>query len=248
MRTCTRAPGGASGLGPERVLDANEAQPVRPYADRVDAEHDHAHVPKRSALAAVVQVVHITALAVWLAGVMAAGVVAATAFPTLRTLGVRVPEYAAPGEVHYLVAAGSVARRVFFLADAVSFVSSIVAVGTLLILVTLLGTPRNRPATLVRALALGVALASLASMLLIVTPRLDRATTAHWSAMRAGDAAAMTTHKAEVDEVHPIASRLVSVMAGGVLVGLVAGAWSMARPWRDGGSLETPLLARGRGL
>lgn len=201
-----------------------------------------------SRLASACATVHLLALALWLAGVLASGLAAAVAFPTVKALAPRLTDYAGPSDQHFLVIAGSVARRVFLIADVVSFACATIASGTMILLVAVFREPRGRPATIVRALSLGVGVAALASLLLIVTPRLDAATAAHWQALRVNDAPQIALHKAGVDDIHPVASRLVSVMAGAVFIALAAGLWASVRPWSPscGGGLndEVPLLAR----
>lgn len=181
---------------------------------------------------AVCETLHIVALALWLAATLASGLVAAVAFPAMKSLAPTIPGYAEPSQ-HYLIAAGAIAQRVFLVADVVNFVAGIIALATLGVSVLVLGTPARRPATIVRSLGVAIAIACLASLLLIVTPRVVGASTQHWAALKANDLAAARTHKAALDDVHPIASRLTGGMAFCVFIALVSGVWSIARAPRE---------------
>lgn len=180
---------------------------------------------------AIIECTHITSLAIWLAATLGATLTAALAFPILKSLHPTLPDYPSFQDQHYLIAAGSVAQRGFLIADLVQFPASIIAVITLAVPVVFMNAPIKRPAGIVRMLTVAVALAACASLLLIVTPQLTAATQAHWAAMKAGDAAAVARHKASVDEIHPVASRLTGTMAISVLIALIAAVWSLARPW-----------------
>jgi hypothetical protein len=173
--------------------------------------------------------VHLASLGVWAGAVVMAGATAAVAFPTLRDLNVRVSG-PAPGfeDDHFRFAAGAVAQRVFLIGDVISFACAMLSGVTLLALIAVFGISARRPATIVRALALGVALASLAAMLLIVTPRINAASVQHFAAAKSGDAAAAAIHKHAVADLHPLARNLLFAEIVAVLVSLVSGAWSLA--------------------
>lgn len=174
------------------------------------------------------ETVHVVSLALWLAATFGSALAAAIAFPTMKALRPTLAGYASPEE-HYLIAAGSVAQRVFFAADVVHFSAALVALASLGASVLIFGTPARRTATVIRTLSLSVAVAALASLLLIVTPKVVSSAGAHWAALKSGDVAAAAMHKASMDEVHPIASRLMGVMGVSVLISLSAAAWSLAR-------------------
>lgn len=177
-----------------------------------------------------VEVVHLLALCLWSAGLLAAGLSAALVFPTLKGLSPTLAGFSAEfAQSHYLVAGGSIAQRAFFVSDLISFFGAMVAIVTLAVLIVVHRLPTRRSSTIVRALALALAVASLASMLIIVTPALNTATRLHWAAIKLGDAGSIAERKLEVDQLHPLATNLMVGMLGCVLVALVAGMWALAR-------------------
>jgi len=137
----------------------------------------------------------------------------------------------------------------------VQFVCAVLAMGTLGCLIAFLGLPRQRPATIVRACALGLALACAAGSIIIVAPPLNAALKMYWRAAQVGDMGAVAVHKAAVDELHPIASKLMAGTVLAVFVAFIAGLWATARPWegakataasRGRGRYEEPTLLRGK--
>lgn len=204
--------------------------------------------PRFSTARAVVECTHIGALALWLAATLGSALAAAVVFPTMKALQPRLPDYAAYAGDHALIAGGSVAQRVFLIADIIQFPASLIAVITLAIPVVFMGASLKRPAGVARTLAMGIAVAAFASLLFIVTPQLNAATTAHWAAMKLNDAPEIARHKAAVDEIHPIASRLMGAMGLSVLTALIAACWSLTRPSiapaPPASRYEEPALAR----
>lgn len=177
-----------------------------------------------------IDTLHILSLALWLAATLGSALAAAVLFPTLKSLHPRLPEYEAYQGEHFLVAAGTVAQKIFLIADMVHLPAALIAVITLVLSVRARGVLSKRPATAVRAVSLAVALACLGAMLLIVTPRLVSHTKQHFAAMQQNNASAIAAHKAAVDDIHPIASRLMGTMALSTLLSLASGAWSLASP------------------
>lgn len=199
--------------------------------------------------------VHLASLGVWLGVTAGVAATAAIAFPTARDLGVRVVDLPETAASQHRFVAGAIAERVFLFGDTVGFGCALLAAATMGALLTMGAWSARRPGTLVRALALGVALAAFASMLLIVTPGINAASKRHLSAARAGDVEAAATHAKAVDELHPLASRLMAAQAVGVLVVFVGGLWSISRrggaagdvePVTSGSRLPTPALLKGR--
>src|SRR5690606_14111543 len=70
-------------------------------------------------------------LALWMGALVTTAAFAAITFPTLRDVGVIVPQYETiPIDEHFLIAAGSVMERAFFFLDLVQLCSAVVvAVG-----------------------------------------------------------------------------------------------------------------------
>jgi hypothetical protein len=147
---------------------------------------------------------------------------------------------------------GPIAERVFLAGDIVMFPCALIAAATLGVLFAFHRIPVARPAAILRAIALGVGLASFAALLLIVTPGINKGAQGHFAAAKIGDSAAAQLHRAAVDDLHPIATALMGVEFIGVFIALVCGAWSLARPHarvsapvQSASRYEEPSLARG---
>jgi hypothetical protein len=178
------------------------------------------------------ETVHVLALALWLGVLVAAGVFAMTIFPTARALKPALPDYSAFSGEHALIIGGQIAQNVFLATDTIVFACAMIAMLTLAALVTVLGVPNRRPAVIIRIVALSFALACAAGSLIVVNPSLNTALRSYWAAAKAGDNTSALAHKASADELHPLASRLLSGGAIAVFIGLSAGVWSIARPWK----------------
>ncbi len=199
------------------------------------------------------EVVHAVALALWLGFVVAAGTFAALVFGVSRSFDPRLPEFEAYTGEHYLIIGGKMAQTVFFAADVVQFACAMLAIVTLIALFRVRADEARRPAMVVRASALAVASAALASLLVIVNPKIVAATRDYWQAARAGDMTTAAAHRAIAGDTHPYASALMAAAALMVLIALVAGIWSLARPHvpasasaSSGERLPEPALLRGR--
>ncbi|HVU64429.1 MAG TPA: hypothetical protein VHC70_10660 [Phycisphaerales bacterium] len=173
--------------------------------------------------------VHLTSLGLWAGAVAISGATAAVAFPTLHDMKVRLPELPAAFEDDaYRFAAGAVAQRVFLITDIASFVCATLAGVTLLVLFVKRGVDRARPITYVRSLAYGVALASLAATLFVVTPGIIAASKNDLNAARVGDAAASAAARKASADLHPIAKNLLMAEFLGASVALFLGAFASA--------------------
>jgi hypothetical protein len=187
-------------------------------------------IPRMSSWRSFCIAVHLTCLGLWAGAVAMAAATAAVAFPKLHHLEVRITEpKLAPGfeQEHYRFAAGAVAQTVFLIGDMVSFVCAMGAALTLLAMVVWLKLPLKQGSTYVRALALGIALASLAALLFVITPQINAAAAMHLEAAKIGDVAAAALHRKAVDDLHPISSKLFGAEFLGALVALFVGAWSL---------------------
>jgi hypothetical protein len=196
--------------------------------------------------------IHLVALGLWVGVLLSAGAFAASVFPIMKGLDPRLPAFDKYTGEHWLIAGGKVAQRIFLITDIVQFVCAVLSIATLGCMIWLFGLPRRRPATIVRAIALGVALACAAGSIIIVAPQLNAALRLYWAAAEAGNLEAVAPHRAAVDQLHPLSSRLMGGTFVCVLIAFVAGAWSAARPWREeeapvkSSRYEEPALLRGR--
>lgn len=200
---------------------------------------------------ALCETVHLGALGIWAGFLGATGAMAAGAFPIMKRLDPILPGYAKYPQDHWKIAAGSVVQRGFLVLDLVQFVCAVLSVGTLGCLLAFFGLPKRRPATIVRAFAMGLALAGAAGSIIIVSPQLNTAIRLKWAAMAAGDAAAVAAHGAAVDQLHPIASKLLGGTLVCVLAALFAGLWATTKAWGPGSEprasqYERPGLLTGR--
>lgn len=198
---------------------------------------------------AFLHTLHICALATWLAATVGTGIGAATAFPVMKSLNPRLSDFQAFTGDHAVIAGGKLAQRIFLVGDLLQFPASILAAGSLLALFVFGDLPRSRPSSLLRSLAIGIAVACLASLMFVVTPRLNAASDAHWKAAQRNDIAAVEIHRAAAKDIHPIASTLMATMAVSVLVGLATAAWSLARSsdsaiGRTKPTVQLPALAK----
>lgn len=181
------------------------------------------------------ETVHLAALGLWLGFVLASGTFAAILFPTMRQSQPTLPDFSAwPGE-HWIIAAGRVGNRVFFAVDIAQFTFAMLSGFTFVALIAFLGLPRTRPATLIRATALGVAMACAASQVIIVGPKMNSLMTRFWAAASEGQITAAEMFKSEFDRTHPIGSGLLYGSCISVFIALIAGLWSVTR----GGSVAT---------
>lgn len=171
-----------------------------------------------------VEAVHAAVLAVWFAGLVGAGLAAAVAFPQLKHLDARVPDFAAyPGE-HWLIAGGHIGRVVFAVADRVQLGCSAAAV------LTLAAATRGGWLSGAWAALRWAPLAAAAGLAvyfgLVLLPRMDHNVGAFWDAARAGDAAKAAQFRAAFDADHPTSSRTLQASAVCVLLSLTAAAAS----------------------
>lgn len=196
--------------------------------------------------------IHLVALGLWVGVLLSAGAFAASVFPIMKGLDPRLPAFEKYTGEHWLIAGGKIAQRIFLITDIVQFVCAVLSIGTLGCMIWLFGLPRRRPATIVRAIALGLAMACAAGSIIIIAPQLNAALRLYWAAAEMGNLELVAPHRAAVDELHPISSKLMGGTFVCVLIAFVAGAWSAARPWRDDEALvkpsgyEEPALLRGR--
>lgn len=183
------------------------------------------------------ETVHLSALGLWSGVLVGVGTCVGVLFPAMKKAGVQLPEYAGDPAGHYRIAAGKAAQQVFLVGDMLMFGLAVAATAALGVTIAVYRVSAVRAATLVRAAALSVALASLGALLFVVTPGINAASRAHWAAAKIGDSAAIAEHVKAVDDLHPIATALMFAELAGVLIALVAGAWSLARP--DAGRAAT---------
>ncbi len=172
----------------------------------------------------IAAVVHVLSLSIWAALILAAGLAAAVAFPTMKPLNPTLPDFAAYPHDHWLIAAGHIANRIFHFTDTASIALAAIAMLSALVLI-------RQPAPRVRVLwlvTLAAAAITLVYSLAILRPRMDRNLDEFWTTARAGQVETADAARARFDADHPTASRLISAQLAFVLLALGTISWSLA--------------------
>lgn len=208
------------------------------------------------------ETLHLTAAGLWLGAVAMTGAAAAIIFPTMRDLDPTLPAYEAFTGPHWRLAAGQVASKLFFIADAVQL-GCIIICGLTLGIIALAADAWRRPiAMALRLIALFAAVGLMTYSFARLGPRMNSNMYAYWAAAQAGDTETALIHQEAFDQDHPTASRVMVGSLACALVLMTAGAFSATgagggRPIRNDRAsqdstapkrtLETPSLARGGG-
>lgn len=183
---------------------------------------------------AFLESVHVLCLALWLGAVVMSGLVAAQVFSIMKDLEPRLASHEAYTGAHWRLAGGKIANGVFAVTDVVQFICAFLAGLAFAGLVLTRGVSPRRVSTWLRGIGLSVAMASLMGLLLIVTPQLNRALMAYWSAAKAGNNDEAARFQALAGEIHPTASTLMGVTAVALLVSLLSATWSLGKGSRAG--------------
>lgn len=159
----------------------------------------------------VLNTIHTACLAAASGVIIATGVAAAVAFPTMRDLNPRLADLATIDD-HWMIAAGSVMAQVFL-------VTAVIvggAIGVALIAFTmqlLLASRRAFGATVVRFVAIAALVAVFTHYAAILLPDMNRTFDAFVAAGRANDIEQAAKLRREFDELHPLASRELGAIA-----------------------------------
>ena len=183
---------------------------------------------------AVSHTLHLLALALWLGGVVMAGIAAAVIFTSLKPLGLAVEGYTVPKEQVWSLLGGFPAARVFAITDMLGLGAAMVAAVTLIgAYASGVGKPWgwSKGHMAVRVISLSAVLAVFCYQLMVLAPRMAQALGQYRAAAAAADAAKAAAAKAAFDADHPQASAVMTSLAVGLLVCFVAAAW----PPRGGG-------------
>ncbi len=170
-------------------------------------------------------VVNIAALGIWLGAIVMTGATAMIVFPTVRDLAPTLSSHATYTGDHWLIVAGHVAARVFWVSDIVQFACACIAILTLSVLLvpTVLRTRLSLVAW-ARVLTLALACGLLGYQLLILAPSMAFELKAYWTAALAGKNDIAATHQASFSSLHPTASKLMGTLALSVLAALMMSA------------------------
>ncbi len=188
-----------------------------------------------SRLASWLDLFHVLALAIWLAGLLSAGLSAALIFPQMKSLHPSLPDFAQYSGEHWKIAGGMVANRIFLIVDSIQLPCALIALVTLgLSLLAAnkapIGSPERRPPLAgARILLLTLACGLLAYQLFILSPRMAINLNNFWTAAKEGNQAIADAAQAAFDADHPIASNVLTSTAAAVLLLLVAAIFGLAK-------------------
>lgn len=191
--------------------------------------------------------VHLTSLGLWLGTLVMTGVSAAILFPTIKALDPSLPEYDAYDGEHWPIVAGHAANTIFLYSDIIQFVCCLLAMGSLLGGLLLLGDRLRSRSVALRVVMVTAAMCVFGYGFMVHTPSMNTEITAFWRAAKAGDNDVAQRHRHAFGAMHPTSTNLMGATTLLVLGSLIAGAWtsSEGEPGVDS-RLEEPALARGR--
>jgi hypothetical protein len=175
---------------------------------------------------------HLTALSIWLGGLLSAGLSASLIFPQMKSLRPHLPDYASYTGEHWKIAGGVVANRIFLIVDWVQLGCGLVAIVTLglSLMAASRGTAGRRPPLAgARILLLSVACGLLCYQLFILAPRMAIHINDFWTAAKAGQQAVADAAQAAFDADHPTSRTLLTSIAASVLLMIVASAIGISR-------------------
>lgn len=194
------------------------------------------------------EAVHLTALAVWLGGLVMTGVAVAIIFATTKELDPRLPAYAGFEGEHWRLAGGQIAARIFLATDIIQFGAVLLAGITFALGTLLFGVPMRRLSTFLRAALLLGLICVLSYQFFLLAPEMNANLRQYWSAAMSGDTAAAEGFREAFDRDHPLATRLLVANTIQVLALLVIGVWTLSgddgSSTGNGSELQEPLLAQ----
>lgn len=177
------------------------------------------------------ETVHIVALAVWVGTIGMTAVAAAVIFPQVRDLEPTLAAYPKYTGEHWLLAAGHIANRIFVIGDTIQAVCAGVAGLTLAAALVARRFSPFGPAAALRLLGMLVAFGALSYQFGSLRPEMRRDLDNYWLAAADGRNEDADQYQARFRELHPAASRSLTIGGVAALVALMAGAWSLsARP------------------
>lgn len=177
---------------------------------------------------AICQGVHLASVSLWLGATVMTGVAAAIAFPTMKGLDPALPDFAAYPTDHWMIAAGAVMNKVFAVLDYASVALAVVAAQALVIAAMPCGLRLSAPSSIVRLLALAVAVGALGYSLFMLRPEMNAHLLEFHSHAMAGRLAEADAARSAFDALHPPASNALGVIAIALVVLVFMGIWSLA--------------------
>ncbi len=147
------------------------------------------------------------------------GVAAAILFPTLKALEPKLATYPAYSGEHWMLAAGKVAEKLFYIADIISFACATIGLATLLFAIVVYRASLKNPLMAVRISVFTVAIALLSFKLMVLQPRMNVNLRTYWTAAAAGDQKRADEFQAAFSADHPTASNTIGALT--LVVGLL---------------------------
>jgi hypothetical protein len=173
----------------------------------------------------IAQTLNALSLAVWLGVVVMTGVFAAVTFPTIKELNPTLASHAKYTGEHWLIVAGNVAAKGFFISDMVQFVCAALAIASIGVL--WIATPGGLRGKLqaARVVALACVISLFCYYFFVLAPGMSENLRQYWQAAAAGDNATALKFKALFDADHPTSSRVLSSLAVLLLAASALALW-----------------------
>ena len=184
---------------------------------------------------------HTAALGLWLGCVLMTGAAAAVTFPAVKALNPTTPVYSGYSGDHWMLIAGHVAARVFYINDIAQFIcAALVILTTAGLFLHDKSHFRGRVQALRLAVLSGV-FGFFCYYFFVLSPHMSASLRDFWQAAQAGDNAGAATFKAAFDANHPVASNTLSAIAVTLLAAIVLSAW----PSESGSPFSSPQVSAG---
>jgi hypothetical protein len=206
-----------------------------------------------SAASKLVNAIYWLALTVWVSVLISAGVAAMSAFTALpdEELGLRLEQFAAyDASRHGQIAAGKVMEPIFTFVDLMQLVAGGLVIITLLAQMTLFGMSWRRPANLIRAVCILLAIGLFLFRAVAITPGMNQDLRAYWQHAQAGEVEPARARQQSFEAAHRRARPLfdASLLVLLIGVGASAAAFTAVDPSRASDrepvNLERPALVR----
>ncbi|MGH7130324.1 MAG: hypothetical protein ACREJO_00035 [Phycisphaerales bacterium] len=178
-----------------------------------------------SRLRPILTTIHTAALGTWLGCVLMTGAAAAVTFPAVKALSPTTPVYSAYTGDHWMLVAGHVAARVFYINDIAQFICAALVILTTAGLFLHDKTYFRGRIPALRLAILSGAFGFFCFYFFVLSPRMSAGLHDYWQAAQAGDNTRAATFKAAFDADHPLASNTLSAIAVTLLAAIVLAAW-----------------------
>lgn len=193
-----------------------------------------------SRLRPILTTTHTAALGLWLGCVLMTGAAAAVTFPAVKALSPTTPVYSAYTGDHWMLIAGHVAARIFYINDIAQFLcAALVILTTAGLFLQDKAHFRGRIQSL-RLAVLSGAFGFFCYYFFVLSPHMSASLHDFWQAAQAGDNARAATAKAAFDADHPVASNTLSAIAVTLLAAIVLAAWPRESESLSSTSQPTP--------